>query len=692
MTFLRALFLYIFCVSVSVAQPFIPAGTVQGNANAFAAPPSPLTTLPSGLTYPTPTQTGVTTAVQTIGTYPLTYGTFAQATGCSQVTNSTHAPQVMGISPSSAISGYNSFDSVSCYFDNTAPPLIANVAGTFTTTTFVPNTALSSGVVSQLEIGMWIKTSDATYYAGQITGWAINGTSITVSGWYQQGNAAAGQIPSGPNALINPVAKIWAINANAILTNTSYATASAGFEMGLIDNSPSAATNASWGFDSVNLTANVGQYAFIARGLWSAGFNANNSTGTGFLFSGSTGNTFPGFESQQTSGRAFVAIPNGNINYSVDAATGGLDIGGQTLITSPYVNFHTSAVSLSYDSEIVPSGGNGSTVGGGTLNYLATIHNFYGATNATSYMTLGASAITFGNATGNQSFTFNGTGVATFNGGMSVAGNINAARFTATATTVSVNGMYLSATNTLGLSANSTKEASFSTSAITIGEATNNPSYSFPSTSAAVFGGEVASPYVAVSGSGTHGTPGIYEPNAGVLGIYDGTAQAANFSHTTASLPGAITLPGLAASSAATTGTACWTTGTGNITVDTTLACLASLKEWKQHIADLNIGLNELMKLHPVGYELKPEYDPFGAGAQIGFLAEEVETIDKRLVGYGGDGKLRGVRYMQMTALITAAVQELTAKVRHQQLEIYALMLWSSILTAIMVFHHKKPT
>jgi hypothetical protein len=99
------------------------------------------------------------------------------------------------------------------------------------------------------------------------------------------------------------------------------------------------------------------------------------------------------------------------------------------------------------------------------------------------------------------------------------------------------------------------------------------------------------------------------------------------------------------------------------LTVDTTLACLSSLGAWKKDIEPLDSGLSEVMQLKPVSYDLKPEYDPEHLGRQVGFLAEDVEQVDKRLVGYGGDGQLRGVRYMQMAALLTKGEQELVAQV-----------------------------
>ena len=128
---------------------------------------------------------------------------------------------------------------------------------------------------------------------------------------------------------------------------------------------------------------------------------------------------------------------------------------------------------------------------------------------------------------------------------------------------------------------------------------------------------------------------------------------------------GAIKMPNLAASSAATTGTVCWTAG-GNLTVDTTVACLSSIRKIKERIRPLNKGIEEVMKLEPISYNLKPEYNPKHLGRMVGFIADDVQKIDERLVARDEKGELVGVRYMQLTAVLTKAIQE-------QQAEIVAL-------------------
>jgi len=121
-------------------------------------------------------------------------------------------------------------------------------------------------------------------------------------------------------------------------------------------------------------------------------------------------------------------------------------------------------------------------------------------------------------------------------------------------------------------------------------------------------------------------------------------------------------MPNLASSSAATTGTVCWTTSTGLLNVDTTLGCLSSLEELKDiQPGGINHALDTVMALKPFWYTWKketPEYKGGNHEASPGFGAHQVESVDKRLVGYGADGKLRGVKYEQLTPLLAAAIQE----------------------------------
>lgn len=138
-----------------------------------------------------------------------------------------------------------------------------------------------------------------------------------------------------------------------------------------------------------------------------------------------------------------------------------------------------------------------------------------------------------------------------------------------------------------------------------------------------------------------------------------GTFQATSFRITRSN--GAISMPELASTSTAQTGTVCWTTGTGNLTVDTTTTCLLSSSRFKHDIRPLDgDSLSKVMALRPVSYEYNA--DLAIAGEQIGLIAEDVVSIDDRLVSHNAvDGSVRSVRYQQLTAVLAGAIQQLKA-------------------------------
>ncbi len=146
------------------------------------------------------------------------------------------------------------------------------------------------------------------------------------------------------------------------------------------------------------------------------------------------------------------------------------------------------------------------------------------------------------------------------------------------------------------------------------------------------------------------------QTNAGTTAATWDTSQAMT-------MAGAVKMPNIASSSAPATGSLCWTTSTGNVTVDTTLACLSSTLKIKEYVEPIKSGLDEVMALRPISYNLKDEYNPEHLGRQVGFIAEEVNKVDERLVGLNSNGEIQGVRYMQLTSILTKAIQEQQAEI-----------------------------
>jgi hypothetical protein len=383
---------------------------------------------PPGMMYNS--DTGGISLGPVIGTNPSLYGQNNTAVECSFVANSTHPAQVMGFTTPSQQASYPTYDNVSCYMDVTAQiPIAVGLSGAFTATTFVPATPLSDAQVTALRVGMFIKTGELTaYYGGQISSFASDGTSITVSGWFLQGNTAAGQIPPNTETvIINPNTKDWVINGNCIYpASGTIATACAAIEMGLVDNSASAATNTNWMYDAVNLTSNTSpnNVAHICRALWGGGcFVVLNTPGG------------PGFASYQTSGNVFQevnALVSGYlvryVNYNVDYS-GYPHIGSTSAVNTAQEFFLSSGSGLATaDATVSVSGGSGAN--DGTYNIAAAGLQFNTnpvstAVGASPTGTIGLSAVagssgnytrSDGTAALSQAIIPNWTGTHTFSG------------------------------------------------------------------------------------------------------------------------------------------------------------------------------------------------------------------------------------------------------------------------------------
>ncbi|HEY0120669.1 MAG TPA: hypothetical protein VGC14_02720 [Rhizobium sp.] len=131
----------------------------------------------------------------------------------------------------SGISSYQNVGSVAFYNDIAAPPPIATVSGSFTAGAFIPDTALTAAQLARVKNGLYVLVPASNFW-GKITGAAAS--IITVSGWYQNGNSASGQVPSGTQtAVIGAVTKVWASNINVLAGPDSYADQGLAAEIGV---------------------------------------------------------------------------------------------------------------------------------------------------------------------------------------------------------------------------------------------------------------------------------------------------------------------------------------------------------------------------------------------------------------------------------------------------------------------------
>lgn len=132
-------------------------------------------------------------------------------------------------------------------------------------------------------------------------------------------------------------------------------------------------------------------------------------------------------------------------------------------------------------------------------------------------------------------------------------------------------------------------------------------------------------------------------------------------------------IDGITASSGLQTAVLCQSSG-GEMIADS-VACLASSGKVKDNVRPLGSSLNEIMRLRPVSFTYKPEgifaHNLNFQKTRPGFIAEEVNEIDPRLVGFEKDGITpRTVGYELIVPVLVKAMQELRGIVAGQQKEI----------------------
>jgi hypothetical protein len=96
---------------------------------------------------------------------------------------------------------------------------------------------------------------------------------------------------------------------------------------------------------------------------------------------------------------------------------------------------------------------------------------------------------------------------------------------------------------------------------------------------------------------------------------------------------------------------------------------LSSSRRFKEEIRDIAVESDGLMKLRPVAFRYKPEFDPAGL-AQYGLIAEEVAEVYPDLVTCDGEGQPVSVRYHLLEPLLLNEMQKQRRSIEVQQAEI----------------------
>lgn len=161
-----------------------------------------------------------------------------------------------------------------------------------------------------------------------------------------------------------------------------------------------------------------------------------------------------------------------------------------------------------------------------------------------------------------------------------------------------------------------------------------------------------------------HGTNRLVVDGNGNVGI--GTVSPGFMFVTT----GTAAFPGIAAGAAGDTD-ACLNSTTNELTDAGASTCIVSSRRFKKNINPLNTGLAEVLKLKPVEFVYKND---LANKKHLGLIAEDMESVEPRLVFYEPDGKTpRGIEFELLTALLVKSIQDLNTKINVLEARIVVL-------------------
>lgn len=97
------------------------------------------------------------------------------------------------------------------------------------------------------------------------------------------------------------------------------------------------------------------------------------------------------------------------------------------------------------------------------------------------------------------------------------------------------------------------------------------------------------------------------------------------------------------------------------------LGTLTSSQKYKEDVRNLGDVTSALMKLRPVTFYYKREYDTGERTLQFGLIAEEVARVFPELVAYNPDGTPYTVRYQYLSSILLGEVQKQYRRAQDQQ-------------------------
>jgi hypothetical protein len=94
------------------------------------------------------------------------------------------------------------------------------------------------------------------------------------------------------------------------------------------------------------------------------------------------------------------------------------------------------------------------------------------------------------------------------------------------------------------------------------------------------------------------------------------------------------------------------------IDIDGQLGTQTSSLRFKEQVRDMGDSTNALMRLRPVTFLYRPEYDKGKRTLQYGLIAEEVAKVYPELVANDNDGQPYTVRYQYLTTMLLNEAQK----------------------------------
>ncbi|OHC93903.1 MAG: hypothetical protein A3H25_02775 [Sphingomonadales bacterium RIFCSPLOWO2_12_FULL_63_15] len=285
--------------------------------------------------------------------------------GTSAVTGGGRADepaQVFGITSPEQLATIPTVDGVGSYSEFRSVALTHRSAATFTANTAILATAAP---VKRLRVGMVVQTTHSPWCRGLLTGWSEDGLTLDVLDWRSEGTTDVVTPSNGgsPEVLVNVIHKGWGFNTNVILTGDGYADQGSGIEVGIINTvatpaSAEATVGRTWGNDVVNLSGEKFCMGFIARGAGFEGFRAaGQDIGFNAAAFASLGYAAPtvGYNYDGAAIAFRQRSADGAVQFSV--ASGNIELGDQSVASTPFIDFHSSGSVNDYDARIISLGG-----------------------------------------------------------------------------------------------------------------------------------------------------------------------------------------------------------------------------------------------------------------------------------------------------------------------------------------------